>query len=90
MDKFHFCPISGVRIVKMTKSKNMLTGGGTKTCYLYILPYIQGQESANAKKSKRKKGSQEEELGQAVSISRVRLVQMPKKAKEKKAHRKRN
>ena len=68
----------------------MLTGGGTKTCYLYILPYIQGQESANAKKAKEKNGSQEEELGQAVSISRVRLVQMPKKAKEKKAHRKRN
>ena len=67
MDKFHFCPISGVRIVKMTKSKNMLTGGGTRTCYLYILPYIQGQDSAKAKKSKRKKGSQEEELGQAAS-----------------------
>ena len=45
----------------------MLTGGGTRTCYLYILPYIQGQESANAKKAKEKNGSQEEELGQVAS-----------------------
>ena len=33
----------------------MVTGGGTRTCYLYILPYIQGQDSANAKKATKKK-----------------------------------